>query len=131
MLFNKHSSHLICSFKSFNFREVGKFLELLVLAFVLFPRFGFPHQRLLLIQQFPFLSSIHDAFLLNLSLSLPFFAIYNFSSLHIVSTAMPLRFSLKSCPTFCDPVDFSPLGSSAHGIFQARIWHYVLCLSSY
>ena len=25
------------------------------------------------------------------------------------------------CPTLCDPMDSSPLGSSAHGIFQARI----------
>ena len=27
----------------------------------------------------------------------------------------------QSCPTLCDPVDCSPLGSSAHGIFQARV----------
>ena len=27
----------------------------------------------------------------------------------------------QSCPTLCDPVDCSPPGSSAHGIFQARI----------
>ena len=27
----------------------------------------------------------------------------------------------KSCPTVCDPKDFSPRGSSVHGIFQARI----------
>ena len=26
----------------------------------------------------------------------------------------------QSCPTLRDPMDFSPLGSSAHGIFQAR-----------
>ena len=25
------------------------------------------------------------------------------------------------CPTFCDPIDCSPLGSSVHGISQARI----------
>jgi len=25
------------------------------------------------------------------------------------------------CPTLCDPVDCSPPGSSAHGIFQARV----------
>ena len=125
MFFDKHSSHLTCNFKSFNFREVGKFLELWVLAFVLFPRFGFPHQRLLLIQQFSFLSSIHDTFLLILSLSLPFFAIYNFSSLHIVSTAVLLQFSLKSCLTFCDPMDFSPPGSSGHGNLQARILEWL------
>ena len=27
----------------------------------------------------------------------------------------------QSCLTFCDPVDCSPLGSSIHGIFQARV----------
>ena len=26
----------------------------------------------------------------------------------------------RSCPTLCDPMDCSPPGSSAHGIFQAR-----------
>ena len=29
--------------------------------------------------------------------------------------------SLQSCPTLCDPIDGSPPGSSAHGIFQARV----------
>ena len=28
---------------------------------------------------------------------------------------------LQSCRTLCDPIDGSPLGSSAHGIFQARV----------
>ena len=27
----------------------------------------------------------------------------------------------QSCPTFCDPMDCSPPGSSVHGIFQARL----------
>ena len=27
----------------------------------------------------------------------------------------------QSCPTLSDPVDCSPLGSSIHGIFQARV----------
>ena len=27
----------------------------------------------------------------------------------------------QSCPTLSDPLDFSPLGSSIHGIFQARV----------
>ena len=27
----------------------------------------------------------------------------------------------QSCPTLRDPMDCSPLGSSAHGIFQARV----------
>ena len=29
--------------------------------------------------------------------------------------------SFQSCPTLCDPMDCSPLGSSVHGILQARI----------
>ena len=29
--------------------------------------------------------------------------------------------SLQSCPTLCDPIDGSPPGSYAHGIFQARV----------
>ena len=28
--------------------------------------------------------------------------------------------SLQSCPTLCDPIDSSPLGSPAPGILQAR-----------
>ena len=27
----------------------------------------------------------------------------------------------QSCPTLSDPMDCSPSGSSAHGIFQARV----------
>ena len=27
----------------------------------------------------------------------------------------------KSCPTLCDPMDYSPPGSSIHGIVQARV----------
>ena len=27
----------------------------------------------------------------------------------------------KSCPALCDPMDYSTVGSSLHGIFQARI----------
>ena len=29
------------------------------------------------------------------------------------------------CPTLCDPMDYSPPGSSVHGIFQARILVWV------
>ena len=29
------------------------------------------------------------------------------------------------CSTLCDPTDYSPLGSSVHGIFQARILEWV------
>ena len=33
--------------------------------------------------------------------------------------------SLQSCPTMCDPIDGSPLGSSVPGIFQARILEWI------
>ena len=38
--------------------------------------------------------------------------------------------SLQSCPTLCDPVDYSPPGSSARGILQARILEWVARHSS-
>ena len=31
----------------------------------------------------------------------------------------------QSSPTLCDPMDCSPLGSSVHGILQARILKWV------
>ena len=38
--------------------------------------------------------------------------------------------SLQSCPTLCDPMDCSPLGSSVHGILQARILEWAAISSS-
>ena len=35
----------------------------------------------------------------------------------------------KSCPTLCDPMDCGPLGSSVHGILQARILERVIIFS--
>ena len=32
----------------------------------------------------------------------------------------------QSCPTLCDPMDYSPPGSSVHRIFQARIQEWVV-----
>ena len=37
--------------------------------------------------------------------------------------------SLQSCPTLCDPIDGSPLGSSVPGILQARTLEWVAILS--
>ena len=36
----------------------------------------------------------------------------------------------QSCPTLCDPRDWSPPGSSVHGILQARILQWVATPSS-
>ena len=40
---------------------------------------------------------------------------------HIAAAAK----SLQLCPTLCDPIDGSPLGSSVPGIPQARILEWV------
>ena len=32
---------------------------------------------------------------------------------------------IQSCPTLCNPVDYSPPGSSVHGILLARILEWV------
>ena len=32
---------------------------------------------------------------------------------------------IQSCPTLCDPIDSSPLGSPVPGILQARILEWV------
>ena len=36
----------------------------------------------------------------------------------------------QSCPTLCDSMDYSPPGSSAHGILQARILEWVAIIFS-
>ena len=38
--------------------------------------------------------------------------------------------SLQSCLTLCDPLDFSPPGSSVYGILQARLLEWVAMSSS-
>ena len=38
--------------------------------------------------------------------------------------------SLQSCPALCDPLDCSLLGSSVHGILQARMLEWVAMASS-
>ena len=37
---------------------------------------------------------------------------------------------LQSCPTLCDPMDYSLPGSSIHGIFQARILEWIAIVFS-
>ena len=41
------------------------------------------------------------------------------------SAAAAAAKSLQLCPTLCDPIDGSPLGSSVPGILQARILEWV------
>ena len=38
--------------------------------------------------------------------------------------------SLQSCPNLCNPMDYSPPGSSIHGILQARILECIFMSSS-
>ena len=43
---------------------------------------------------------------------------------HILRQCMKEKSKSKvaqSCPTLCDPMDYSPPGSSVRGIFQARV----------
>ena len=37
----------------------------------------------------------------------------------------------QSCPTFCDPMDCSPLGSSVCGIIEARIPEWVAIIVAF
>ena len=46
-------------------------------------------------------------------------------SLAYIYTAAAAAKSLQSCPTLCDPIDSSPLGSPVPGILQARILEWV------
>ena len=43
----------------------------------------------------------------------------------IVGPAAAAAKSLQLCPTLCDPIDGSPLGSSVPGILQARTLEWV------
>ena len=44
---------------------------------------------------------------------------------HRVAAAAAAAKSLQSCPTLCDPIDSSPLGSPIPGILQARTLEWV------
>ena len=35
--------------------------------------------------------------------------------------------SLQSCPTLCNPIDYSPPGFSVHGILHAKYWSGLPC----
>ena len=47
------------------------------------------------------------------------------SAICIHAAAAAAAKSLQSCPTLCDPIDGSPLGSSLSGILQARTLEWV------
>ena len=47
------------------------------------------------------------------------------SSWHTSVTLRMCVLSLQSCPTLCDPMNCSLVGSSVHGILQARILEWV------
>ena len=53
-----------------------------------------------------------------LSVSLPSSFFLDLTSLRACSVA-------QSCPALCNPIDYSPPGSSVHGIFQASILEWV------
>ena len=56
-------------------------------------------------------------------LSLGFSRQEHWSGLHFLLQCMKVKSEsevVQSCPTFSDPMDSSPLGSSVRGIFQAR-----------
>ena len=42
-------------------------------------------------------------------------------TVYIHGSAAAAAKSLQSCPTLCDPIDGSPLGSPVPGILQARV----------
>ena len=44
---------------------------------------------------------------------------------YVSTAAAAAAKSLQLCPTLCDPIDSSPLGSSVPGILQARILEWV------
>ena len=50
--------------------------------------------------------------------------IHTYLCMYVYVYAVAVK-SLQSCPTLCDPMDCSPPGSSAHGIFQARTLEWV------
>ena len=47
------------------------------------------------------------------------------TQVHPLAAAAAAAKSLQSCPTLCDSIDGSPLGSSVPGILQARILEWV------
>ena len=63
---------------------------------------------------------------ISLTISHKGFDLVFFSNpLWLMAAAAAAAKSLQWCPTLCDPIDGSPLGSSVRGILQARILEWV------
>ena len=80
-------------------------------------------KNLLLLQTVP---PIATDFQITMKISRSKYIINTFSDVHIISYFSSFCCSscclvTKSCLTLCDPMDYSPPGSSVHGISQARI----------
>ena len=90
--------------------------------------------RLLILRAIPTLlfTSYRDQTNVLTSVSLSFF-IYRMGIIVVLillppaaaAAAAAAAKSLQSCPTLCDPIDSSPLGSSVPGILQAGILEWV------
>ena len=50
---------------------------------------------------------------------------YIHTYIHTYAAVAAAAKSLQSCPTLCDPIDGSPIGSSVPGILQARVLEWV------
>ena len=53
------------------------------------------------------------------------FCIMKLTEIHTLESAAAAAKLLQSCPTLCDPIDGSPLGSPVPGILQARTLEWV------
>ena len=90
---------------------------------------GVIETRLLILRAIPTLlfTSYRDQTNVLTSVSLSFF-IYRMGIIVVLILLPPAAAaakSLQSCPTLCDPIDSSPLGSSVPGILQAGILEWV------
>ena len=74
---------------------------------------------------FPFLHILSSIYCLQIFWRRPFWLVWGDSSYN----RMCVLKSLQSCPTLCKPINCSLLGSSVHGILQARILEWGQCPS--
>ena len=74
----------------------------------------------------PSLTESKRLFYTSVSLLLSHIQVYHYhlSKFHIYALVCVCEVT-QSCPTLCDPMDCSLLGSSLHGILQARVLEWV------